>query len=426
TFLQRLAEALLAELHSTHLAFYVTSEEGLRRVGIAAEEPGPDDHAELGHTDDVVHTLPGVVAMPDERFVSLPGEHVWVVCSHPRRFDAVPDGDRRALSSAIRSAHDSYVQQRALRTAALNEQLQRTAVSAAMDAARTVELFLGAAISGLAGQHGFVGIQTNDDFEVLGVHGEIEASLEGVVVEEIAGTWIATVADGSKIQASATAFYALARPCAGGVLVCVVASARATTLSEATTRRVDRAIEIVASLHEADEERRRAKARGTQIVEALAAMVDSDPATPEHHGRVAEVARRVAEVVHLDAASRALVRRAALVHDIGRVDVEGAAGTALEFLHPRVGERLLRTFGEPPEVARLVALHHERADGLGFPVGIAPSPGDLSAWCLIVGECVVEFAEQTGTGLEEAFQRWIAEASSGVIPDDLRTQLLAA
>jgi HD-GYP domain-containing protein (c-di-GMP phosphodiesterase class II) len=74
------------------------------------------------------------------------------------------------------------------------------------------------------------------------------------------------------------------------------------------------------------------------------------------------------------------VRRAGLVHDLGRVGVpagiwmrRGPLGTAdweAARLHPYYTERILTRCGPLAGLARLAGAHHERLDGTGYPKGL--------------------------------------------------------
>jgi putative nucleotidyltransferase with HDIG domain len=105
-----------------------------------------------------------------------------------------------------------------------------------------------------------------------------------------------------------------------------------------------------------------------------------------HSTAVAELAEAAAWRLGLGEADVAVVRRAGLVHDIGRVAVstgiwEKAAPLSTgEWervrLHTYFGERVLARCGSLGEVGGVAARHHERLDGSGYHRGAAA--GDLS------------------------------------------------
>jgi DNA-binding CsgD family transcriptional regulator len=120
---------------------------------------------------------------------------------------------------------------------------------------------------------------------------------------------------------------------------------------------------------------------------ALEAVADfSDIKSPwflEHSRGVAALAARAGEVFGLPASDRRLLRRAALVHDIGKVGVSaavwGKAGPLTESeweavrLHPYHTERVFSRSLPLKPIGALAALHHERLDESGYHRGL-PSP----------------------------------------------------
>ena len=124
---------------------------------------------------------------------------------------------------------------------------------------------------------------------------------------------------------------------------------------------------------------------GEAIERALAAMGDfSDLASPYllgHSGGVAELAAAAAERCRLGPAEAVLVRRAALVHDLGRVAVpvriwqkEGPLTTdewERVRLHPYYTERVLTNSSFLSELAPVASSHHERLDGSGYHRGLS-------------------------------------------------------
>jgi HD-GYP domain-containing protein (c-di-GMP phosphodiesterase class II) len=114
--------------------------------------------------------------------------------------------------------------------------------------------------------------------------------------------------------------------------------------------------------------------------EAIADFADiKSPYTLTHSTGVATLAAEAARRCGLPAADVAALRRAALLHDVGRVGVSagvwGKAGPLSEReweqvrLHPYHTERVLaRSRGLAP-LGALAALHHERLDGSGYHRG---------------------------------------------------------
>ncbi|MFP3902305.1 MAG: HD domain-containing phosphohydrolase [Acidimicrobiia bacterium] len=113
------------------------------------------------------------------------------------------------------------------------------------------------------------------------------------------------------------------------------------------------------------------------VLLAFADFVDlKSPWTRGHSRRVAELAEAAGRHAGLDGADCDLLRRAALVHDLGRVGVEngvwdkpGALTTAERErmrLHPYFTERILDRCTPLAALRQAAASHHERSDGSGY------------------------------------------------------------
>lgn len=132
------------------------------------------------------------------------------------------------------------------------------------------------------------------------------------------------------------------------------------------------------------------------IVE-FAKMIDlRDRYTHGHSQRVAALAERVALQLRLAPAQVALVRDAALLHDLGKLrtpdtvlqkpgPLDGDEQHEMR-LHAEVGAELLRKLPDFWEGAALVRAHHERADGTGYPRGLAGAAVPLEASIIAVAD----------------------------------------
>jgi HD-GYP domain-containing protein (c-di-GMP phosphodiesterase class II) len=122
---------------------------------------------------------------------------------------------------------------------------------------------------------------------------------------------------------------------------------------------------------------------GAELDTALAAIANfadvKSPYTLGHSCAVADLAEPAARTAGLVEADAVLVRRAAYVHDLGRLGVSNAiwdkpgslsVGERERVrLHPYLTERMLAASALAP--LRMVAMaHHERLDGSGYPRGI--------------------------------------------------------
>jgi len=132
---------------------------------------------------------------------------------------------------------------------------------------------------------------------------------------------------------------------------------------------------------------RLAEADVDAALEAIADFADvKSPYTIGHSRGVADLAGKAARVLGLGEAAATLVRRAGLVHDLGRLGVPNTiwdktgplshAETERVRLHPYLTERMLVCSPALAPLAAVAVQHHERLDGSGYPRGL--SGGALS------------------------------------------------
>jgi len=117
-------------------------------------------------------------------------------------------------------------------------------------------------------------------------------------------------------------------------------------------------------------------------LEAIADFTDlKSPWTIGHSRGVADLACAATKVYGLSDDDAKLVRRAGLVHDLGRLGVSNAIWdkrgplTAGEIervrLHPYLTERMLASSDALASVGAIAVQHHERLDGSGYPRGLS-------------------------------------------------------
>ena len=107
-------------------------------------------------------------------------------------------------------------------------------------------------------------------------------------------------------------------------------------------------------------------------------MIDAkSPFTRGHSERVAVFTDMIAEEMGFDAERRRWLKRAALLHDIGKLGISNTILdkpgklTAEEFalirLHPVYSAEILRGIPAFADLASVAEGHHERLDGKGYP-----------------------------------------------------------
>jgi putative nucleotidyltransferase with HDIG domain len=133
------------------------------------------------------------------------------------------------------------------------------------------------------------------------------------------------------------------------------------------------------------------------VAEAFASVIDAkSPYTARHSEGVADIAVAVATVLEVRPEDRATLRRAALLHDIGKLGVSNRildkpgpltdAERELVRRHPRWSLEILTRVTAFGELARIAGSHHERLDGSGYPSALTAEELDLPSRILAVAD----------------------------------------
>jgi len=141
------------------------------------------------------------------------------------------------------------------------------------------------------------------------------------------------------------------------------------------------------------------------VAAAFGDMVDlKTPFTLGHSAGVAELAVGAAERLGLGSGDTERLRRAALLHDLGRVAVPNAvwerprALTTTQWeqvrLHAYQGERILARSAPLEPLGRIAGRHHERLDGSGYHRGAAGSEIPVGARLLAVADAFQAMTQQ--------------------------------
>jgi putative nucleotidyltransferase with HDIG domain len=138
---------------------------------------------------------------------------------------------------------------------------------------------------------------------------------------------------------------------------------------------------------------------------AFAEVIDTkSPYTYRHSMGVAQAAVEIAEGLGLAASTVTLVRRAALLHDIGKLSVSNSIlekpGKLDEEewkvmkMHPVYSRMILQTIAGFEHLAFVASAHHERLDGSGYPDGLTAAQLPLTARIICVADVFQAITEE--------------------------------
>lgn len=135
------------------------------------------------------------------------------------------------------------------------------------------------------------------------------------------------------------------------------------------------------------------------LVLALSKTLDArDPYTASHSVKVAKYAVMIAEKMKLSAKTCQNIYIGALLHDIGKIGIQGhilnkpSRLTAAEFehikCHPKIGLEMVNHIPKFKKSGLLdiILYHHERFDGKGYPIGLKEHEIPLAARIVSVAD----------------------------------------
>lgn len=134
-----------------------------------------------------------------------------------------------------------------------------------------------------------------------------------------------------------------------------------------------------------------------EIASAFSDVVDAkSPFTADHSNRVTLYTDMIAEELGLSADHRRWLRRAALLHDLGKLAVSNQildkpgrpdeAEWAAIRKHPEYSQKILERVSAFRDIAPVAGAHHERMDGKGYPAGLGAKDLCLEARILTVAD----------------------------------------
>lgn len=174
------------------------------------------------------------------------------------------------------------------------------------------------------------------------------------------------------------------------------------------------------------------RARLDDIAAAFAWVIDAKSSfTFRHSERVAALAIQIAAALGMTAAAQVRLRRAALLHDIGKLAVPNSILdkpgplTPDEWIrvreHPIHTLHILRRVPVFSEFAADASQHHERLDGRGYPFAVAGSALSSAARILCVADVIDALLSdrpyRRGLPLDEVRRMLAAERGTAFCPD---------
>jgi putative nucleotidyltransferase with HDIG domain len=171
-------------------------------------------------------------------------------------------------------------------------------------------------------------------------------------------------------------------------------------------------------------------------VQALGAALEKrDPYTAGHQQRVAALCVAIATELGLDPERTQGLRLAALVHDLGKIQVPSEIlvkpGKLNEFEwrmlqeHPTVGFEILQPVAYPWPVAQTVLQHHERLDGSGYPQGLKGDEITTEARIIGVADIVESISSHRPYRAALGLERALTEIRQ-LCPEKLDTRVVDA
>ncbi|MEJ2452887.1 MAG: PAS domain S-box protein [Candidatus Thiodiazotropha sp.] len=174
----------------------------------------------------------------------------------------------------------------------------------------------------------------------------------------------------------------------------------------------------------------RIQATMEETIQALASTVElRDPYTAGHQRRVAYLAKAIGREMGLSENRLTGLYLAAVIHDVGKIQVPAEVLTRpgrlspIEYeivkTHVEAGYDILKSIEFPWPIATIVRQHHERMDGSGYPFGLDGSALLLESRILAVADVVEAISSfrpyRPGLGIDHALEE--IEAGRGRLFD---------
>lgn len=205
-----------------------------------------------------------------------------------------------------------------------------------------------------------------------------------------------------------------------------------------------RKLEIANRMYRQDLERMVAERTGklekalNGIIQVIVRMAEArDPYTAGHQKRVATLAVAIATELGLSEKEREGIYMAGMIHDLGKISVPAEILSkptkltdielALIRTHPRSGFLIMEDIEFPWSIGQIVAQHHEKMNGSGYPDGLSGDKILPEARIICVADVVEAMAShrpyRPALGIDAALREIEANQGSLYDPDVVKTCL---
>ncbi len=161
-----------------------------------------------------------------------------------------------------------------------------------------------------------------------------------------------------------------------------------------------------------------------QTIQVIAETIGQrDSYTAGHQRRVADICKRIGEEIELSEDRIQGLLLAATIHDVGKIGIPAeilVKSTRLSEIeyglikeHVNIGLNILKNVYFPWPIAKIIAQHHERMDGSGYPLGLKGDELILESKILAVADVVEAMAShrpyRPALGIQSALKEIISQ-----------------
>jgi len=149
-----------------------------------------------------------------------------------------------------------------------------------------------------------------------------------------------------------------------------------------------------------------------------------------HCSRVSFYATLLANRINLTLAEQKSLALGAFLHDIGKIgpetyqfaddEIDVTGDSVGNRQHPEIGAKLVLSLGLPAEVGQIIAYHHERWDGSGYPYGLQkegiPQLARIVCLAQTFDHLTAELSGRTPLSIDDACQQMLSYAGTHFEP----------